>query len=63
MNNNINLVKLPAVVLIVGIICITILEGLAVWKEIDGKCFSLAVGAICLICGVTITKVFRVGIK
>ena len=57
------LIKLPAIVLIIGIVCITTLGGLAIWKGIDGKCFSLAIGAICLICGVTITKIFRIGIK
>ena len=49
--------------LIVGIVCVTILEGLALIKGVDGRLFSFAVGAICLLCGVTIPRLFNIRLK
>lgn len=55
--------KVNIKLLIIGIICVTLLEGLALIKGLDGRLFSFAVGAICLLCGVTIPKIFNIRLK
>lgn len=43
--------KIPKSVVITGIVCIALLEALALYKGIDGTIFTLVVGAIAGVIG------------
>ncbi len=43
--------KIKTKVLITGLICITLLEGFALYQGIDGILFSVVIAAIAGICG------------
>ena len=46
--------------LMITIICaVTLLESIALIRGIDGKCFGLAIAAICLAGGLTIGKLLK----
>jgi len=47
------------IVVIAAIYAITILEGLAIWKGIDGKLFSLAVALIAGLGGYVVPSIFK----
>ena len=49
--------KIDTVVVLVAIICIAILEGLAMWQGIDGRGFGIAVAAIAGLAGFTIKSI------
>lgn len=49
--------KAPALVIIVAIVCITFLDGLAIWKGINGWYFSLTIGAILAAIGVSTKQI------
>lgn len=44
-------------IIVLAIIAIAILEGLAIWKGLDGKMFAGAIGAICALGGVEIGRI------
>jgi hypothetical protein len=52
-------VKVPGYVLCVGIICLTIIETMAIYKGIDGWYFGLVVAAVAGICGVALPEVVK----
>lgn len=51
--------KVPGYVLCVGIICLTIIETMAIYKGIDGWYFGLVVAAVAGICGVALPEVVK----
>jgi len=48
--------KPPSAVLVVAIIGITLLEGLAIYKDLDGKFFALTLAAISGIAGFSLSE-------
>lgn len=51
--------KINIWVIILSISCVTLLELIAILKGIDGKFFATAIGAICVLAGVVIPKLFN----
>lgn len=46
---------------IIGLMCMTVLESIALLKEVDGQMFSLVIGALGFIVGgTTVAKVLRI---
>ncbi|MCI0596988.1 MAG: hypothetical protein L0Z48_10685 [candidate division Zixibacteria bacterium] len=46
----------PAVVLIAAVLVLGALEGIALWRGVNGFYFATTVGAVCGLCGVTAGK-------